>query len=349
MDKAAQNLLTILRGNTPDPATDKLVTLAQMHRVSYEVWRYAQHNPGFLTKRQLEKLDAHCRSNALKALDQLLELTRVSRAFHEDGIAYATVKGQQLSRMLYGRHAQKESVDLDLLLARAADLRKAHALLTTMGYSQSSLNRYKGRFARKVYLIGKREVDYFNPSNQSRIDLHLRPGANTYLTAYHFRNFFMELETTVIDGYPIFIPPPEQYFVYLCYHGALHQFMRLGWLVDIRAFLAVKGKTLDYHKVWKQAENMNATRHLQLALVLLRDWFGDTLPTQLQPRFEDGFRLRLLSRICRGQLARKSGYSLTLPGRSGKFVYMMILLHGLTARMDWMYGIFVRQVSGLLG
>jgi hypothetical protein len=159
----------------------------------------------------------------------------------------------------------------------------------------------------------------------------------------------MELETTVIDGYPIFIPPPEQYFVYLCYHGALHQFMRLGWLVDIRAFLAVKGKTLDYHKVWKQAENMNATRHLQLALVLLRDWFGDTLPTQLQPRFEDGFRLRLLSRICRGQLARKSGYSLTLPGRSGKFVYMMILLHGLTARMDWMYGIFVRQVSGLLG
>lgn len=349
MDKSCQNLLTLLRGNTPAPATDKLVTLAQMHRVSYELWRYAQHNPGFLTKRQLEKLDAHCRSNAMKALDQLLELTRVSRAFHEEGIAYATVKGQQLSRMLYGRHAQKESVDLDLLLARAADLDKAHALLLTMGYSQSSLNRYKGRFARKVYLVGKREVDYFNPSSQSRIDLHLRPGANTYLTAYNFRNFFMELETTTIDGFPIFIPPPEQYFVYLCYHGALHQFMRLGWLMDIRAFLAVKGNTLDYNKIWKQAENLDATRHLQLALTLMRDWFGDDIPAPLRAKMKEGFRLNLLARMCRRVLALPSGYSLTIPGRTGKFVYMMILLRGLSARLDWFYGMLVRQLSGLLG
>lgn len=349
MEKSSQNLLTLLRGETPQPATDALVTLAQMHRVSYEVWRYAQHNPGFLTKRQLEKLDAHCRSNALKALDQLLELTRVSRAFHEEGIAYASVKGQQLSRMLYGRHAQKESVDLDLLLARAADLNKAHALLTAMGYAQSSLNRYRGRFARRVYLIGKREVDYFNPSNQSRIDLHLRPGANTYLTAYHFRNFFMELETTVIDGYPIFIPPPEQYFAYLCYHGALHQFMRLGWLMDIRAFLAVKGKELDMNKVWRQAANMGATRHLQLALILLRDWFGDEIPVVLRAKMKEGPRLRLLARICRRGLSRPSGYPLTLAGRTGKFVYMMILLRGLSARMDWLYGIVTRQIAGVIG
>ena len=349
MEKSAQNLLTLLRGDAPQPATDKLVSMAQLHRVSYEVWRYAQHNPGFLTKRQLEKLDAHCRTNALRALDQLLELTRLSKAFHDAGIAYASVKGQQLSRMLYGRHAQKESVDLDILLARSADLEKAHAVITSMGYTQSAISRYKGKFPRRVFLIAKREVDYFNPATQCRIDLHVRPGANTYLTAFYFRNFFMELETTMIDGYPIFIPPPEQYFAYLCYHGALHQFMRLGWLMDIRAYLEVKGKNLDYDKIWNQALNMGATRHMELTLILLRDWFGDEIPAPLKSRMKEGIRLRLLAGICRRMIAREAGYSMTLPGRIGKLFYMMVLLRGFSARFDWFYGIVVRIVAGWIG
>ncbi len=349
MDTTCHHLLTLLRGETPPPASDKLVLMAQMHRVSYEVWRYAQHNPGFLTKRQMETLDAHCRRNALKALDQLLELTRVSKTFHEAGIAYASVKGQQLSRMLYGRQAQKESIDLDILLARPADLEKAHMVLNSIGYTRSPLSRYKGKFPRWIYLIAKREVDYFNPSNQCRIDLHVRPGANTYLTAYHFRNFFMELESTLIDGYPIFIPPQEQYFAYLCYHGSLHQYMRLGWLMDIRAFLTVKEKTLDYTKIRNQARNMGATDHLHLTLIVLRDWFGMEIPAPLRPYVKDSLRLRILARSCRRAITRPEGYSMTLRGRIGKFLYMMVLLRGLSARFDWVYGIVTRQIAGVIG
>ncbi len=66
----------------------------------------------------------------------------------------------------------------------------------------------------------------------------------TSLTDY-FSDVFNDLETFDLDGHPVTIFAREQYLVYLCYHGALHQFSRLGWLMDIRAFVATFRDVLD--------------------------------------------------------------------------------------------------------
>ncbi len=216
---------------------EKLIRLAEMHRVTYQLYVFAQGHPGMLNTSQVEMLADRCRKNALRSLEQLQELIRITGDFQQAGIPVVVLKGPQLARMVHGREALKESVDLDLLLVHDTDLEKAHLLLTGAGYTQSNLNAHTGKLSRKIFLIAKREVHYFNPRNKSHIDLHARAGANTYLTDGLFHDVFNELETFDLDGQPVTIFAREQYLVYLCYHGALHQFSRLGWLMDIRAFV----------------------------------------------------------------------------------------------------------------
>jgi hypothetical protein len=246
--------------------------------------------------------------------------------------------------MLYGREAFKESVDLDILLVNEPDLDQANDLFFRMGYTWSNLNVHKGKLSRKVFLIAKREIHYVNPVNGIHIDLHLRAGANTYLTSGLFRNFFNVLETDDLEGHPVNILPPEQYLAYLCYHGALHQFSRLAWLMDIRAFLAVKQHTLNFDRVLSLAVDIRAERSLVLAMTLLHEYFGDEMPRGLQKAVSEKRRIRFLAKNCRRMLKRDSSYGLTLQGRINKLIYMMVLIRGFAGRLDLLYGIMMRNV-----
>jgi hypothetical protein len=231
------------------------------------------------------------------------------------------------------------------MLVRESDLEQAHILLSGMGFTQSDLNAYPGKHSRKIFLIAKREVHYVNPVTQVHIDLHIRAGANTYLTAGRFRHIFESLETFDLEGQPVNILPPEQYLAYLCYHGSLHQFSRLAWLMDIRAFLSVKRDDLNDEKVLSQAREIKAERSLFLAMTLLHQFFGDEIPGTFEKAMAYKKRIGWLAKICRRMLIRDTGYGLTLQGRINKLFYMMALIRGFAGRIDLLYGIVMRVLA----
>jgi hypothetical protein len=353
MDKEVKTLLNILKGNgektwSGDPFdSEKLIRLAGIHRVTYQLYVFAQCHPGMLNTSQVEILADRCRKNALRSLEQLQELIRIAGALQQAGISVVVLKGPQLARMVHGREALKESVDLDMLLIHDTDLPKAHLLLTSAGYTQSNLNAHPGKLSRKIFLIAKREVHYFNPLNKSHIDLHARAGANTYLTDGLFRDIFKELETFDLDGQPVTIFAREQYLVYLCYHGALHQFSRLGWLMDIRAFVLAHQDVMDYRKAVSLARKNKSETCLFLAFSLLEKYFNDNVPDVLKQSMPGNNRFSYLVSSCYKMLSHEPGYGLTLAGRANKLVYMMRLLNNLPGRMDLLYGISMRFVSKL--
>jgi hypothetical protein len=354
MNGEVKLLLNILKGGG-DPElsgnpfdVDKLIRLAEIHRVTYPLFVYAQSHPGILESSRVELLSARCRNNAQHSLGQLQELIRVTGGFQRAGIPVVVLKGPQLARMVYGRNALKESVDLDILLVHGTDLEQAHLLLTADGYNQSNLNAHRGKLSRKIFLIAKREVHYFNPRNRSHIDLHLRAGANTYLTNSLFRDVFNELEIFDLDGNPVTIFAREQYLVYLCYHGALHQFSRLGWLMDIRAFVMVHKDILDYEKAISLARKSKSETCLLLAFSLLEKYFEDSVPFVIKQIIPGNNRFHYLVNSCYNMLAREPGYGLTLAGRTNKLSYMMRLINNLPGRLDWLYGISMRYVSKFL-
>jgi hypothetical protein len=344
-------LLKILKGRgdqgLPDDHFDseKLIRLAEMHRVTYPLYVFALGNPGILNISQVELLSDRCRKNALRSLEQLQELIHMTGDFKRAGIPVVVLKGPQLARMVHGREALKESLDLDLLLVQDSDIEKAHLLLTGSGYSQSNLNAHKGKWSRKLFLIAKREVHYFNPRSKSHIDLHLRAGANTYLTDRLFHHIFEELETFDLDGNPVTIFAREQYLVYLCYHGALHQFSRLGWLMDIRAFVRAYQDVLDYDKLVFLARKNNSETCVFLAFSLLEKYFADDIPDVIKQNMPENKRTEFLVNSCYQMLSSDPGYGLTLAGRANKLDYVMRLINNLLGRMDWIYGIFMRYLS----
>ena len=327
---------------------DRLMKLILMHKVSYQAMLYARQHEGFLSSLTLNRLETKCRQIALHALTLLQELIRIVREFQAARIPFAVIKGPQLARMLYGREALKESVDIDLMLVHQADLAKAHDVLSRLGYKWSTMDAYHAGLKRKVFLIAKREVQYTSPASRCTIDLHARPGANAYLTAGRFRELLTTLVPFDLEGTPVMVLPDEAYFVYLCYHGALHQFSRLAWLMDIRAFLQVKKNTLDYEAVRNIARTLRAERPVGLAVQLLEDYFGDEIPKPLTLLVTRSHRMRFLVSNCRDMIGRDEQYGLSLGGRFGKLLYMMVMIRGMAGKIDLLYGIMVRVVAGWL-
>jgi hypothetical protein len=332
----------------PDFDQDWLVKFAMMHKVSYQLLQYAHKHPGFLSADLIEKLENKCRQTALVSLNQLQELIRITRRLREKGIAFAVIKGPQLARMLYGHEAMKESVDLDIMLMNQREFTRLHEVFTQLGYTSINLNSYKTAFRKKVFIIAKREVQYTSPAIQGHIDLHIKPGANTYLTARVFRNFFTDFEDYQLEGVDMPVPPVEKYLVYLCYHGSLHQFSRLAWLLDIRAFLQLMKDILDYTRLLAIARSLRTERSVFLALMLLQDYFGDEIPKPLKNYIKHTKRMNFLLSACRRMIGRDEGYGLSWCGRTGKLIYMMYLIRGFTGKVDLIYGICMRYIaSGL--
>jgi len=346
-------LLKIVRGSdTPDISLSdidiqQLIRFSYRHKVVYQMLLFAQKHPEVFSGGQVTKLSNRNREVAQRSLTQLNEMKKIAGILSEKKIPFVCIKGPQLSRMLYGREAIKESVDLDIMLVDSNHLRKVHEIFTRLGYTESNLNDFPDSWHRKIFLIAKREVHYFNKENRCAIDLHIRPGANTYLTAKNFSGFLGGLTTYDLEGTPINVLPDEAYFVYLCYHGALHQFMRLAWLLDIRAFLQQKSKTLDFNKVIKIARILNVERSVYLALLLLEHYFGDDF--NAGPQFIiRSKRIQKLAVRCHAMLCSEPGYALSIKGRIGKVIYIMMLIKGFRGKIDWFYGIFMRQVMGMV-
>lgn len=354
-DLEIQLLLQIVKGGkapalSPPFDNGRLMDLALRHRVGYYLMQYAQQHKELFSPQQITGLDERCRQSALRSLRQLSEVKRIAEALTRERIGFACIKGLQLSRMVYGREALKESVDIDIMLTDSGDLMKVHDLLNSIGYTRSNLNQYKGRLKRRIFLIAKREIHYFSRETRCAIDLHVRPGANTYLTTRYFNGFLSTLKTDDLEGTTVPVLPDEAYLAYLCYHGSLHRYSRLAWLLDIRAFLKVKSSTLDYSKLMHTARQIHAERHVCLTFLLLEKYFNDQIPlyiSELQAfrQMCGTKRMKYLVSVCTAALGRDYDYEMTLRARIEKVIFMMLLVDSLASRIDWLYGIGMRVLA----
>ncbi len=341
-------LLDILSGKDdlqiPEAGFNKdiIIRLVLMHRVTGQFVKYARHHPGTFSAKHMEILDRRTKSNAARSLVQLHELIRIGREFNRTGISYACVKGPQLSRMLYEKEALKESVDLDIMLVNASQLDIAHEQLMILGYDRSNLNDFKGWLGRKMFLLGKREIHYLNSDAACHVDLHVRTFANAYFTAGRFRNFFSDLQKYDLEGVTVPVLPAEKYLVFLCHHGAVHQFQRLAWLMDIRFFILRMANSLDIYKAARIAKSMKIHHSFYLAMLLLKDFFGNEILDSIVDHYRYNRSIRFMISESRRIWSRDYAYMFTLRGRIVRMIYLMMLSSGPGGKLDLLLGILIR-------
>lgn len=322
----------------------RLLALSCKNRTNFYLFMYFQRHKHLVLTISLQQIHERMTRQAARSLRQLNELILICTKFNNLNLQYAIIKGPHLARMLYGNSAVKVSVDLDILMVNPEDLFSFHAVFINAGYNCHEQKLLTVSWKRNLYISAKRELHFFNPIVKCAVDLHVKPFANTILTHRRHRNFFSDLERIPFEGITIPILPSEKYFVYLCHHGACHQFARLGWLLDIRNFYNQQKEILVMDKILSVAGSMNTKRSVFLAFYLLEALFDVTMPEKIRQTTDHPGTIQWLAVNCLKAISYTKGESLTLKARFDRIVYLVKLTKGFAGKVDVVLSVFLRHL-----
>jgi len=187
-------------------------------------------------------------------------LDEASAALDEAKLRHVVLKGPLLAEDLYSDPGQRVSLDLDLLVA-PADLELALSALLELGYFSENGPHATYSRAHHVHL-------HLARADRPLVELHFRA----------FRGFGIELaaEPLLARSLPrpgaagsLRVLEPHDRFVYLALHAAGHLLERLGWLYDLKLFLAKV--PLDPTLVAARAEELGAGPAVALACSALAE------------------------------------------------------------------------------
>lgn len=249
------------------------LSLVDRHRTPALSWAALSRVPGIavreFARRELQKRSDACR---IKAMQHCLLLADVLKRFNHAAIPLMPLKGQILSLELYGDVGLRETLDVDLEVARE-DLARAQACLESAGWHPDST----------FSPMTPRQWDSFLSNEHSMAFLHARTGRMLEL---HWRNQWETPDATaarwargvpsVWQGYAVRAMSPADLALYMCGHGGGHLWFRAKWVGDLAR--AHASGLLDWEAAWDEARRSGQQGVLQVGLFLLHLLYGLPLP-----------------------------------------------------------------------
>lgn len=247
-----------------------------------------------------EPLKAVGRKATRVSLAATAEAIRLSALLNQAGIAVAVLKGPVVSQRYFGQPTLRDYHDLDLLID-PAQLRAALALLNAEGYRQLNGPPHDARPALTAYWQeGHKDVALVHDMRRVMIELHYRLWNNPYAMAP--LSIDDARANVVIGAASLRCFDDRLSFAYLAAHGAAHRFIRLKWLVDIRAIQATTSAD-ELRQLLESAERAGAGAAARLALALSAQLFGDTLPPAVKSAVAADARIERKLQACMRALA----------------------------------------------
>ncbi|HYN80874.1 MAG TPA: nucleotidyltransferase family protein [Gemmatimonadaceae bacterium] len=200
------------------------------------------------------------------AISRTLILTQLVKSLDRAGVPSIVLKGPAVAIAAYDDYSRRTFADADLLVRRR-DLIRARDLVLSRGYSA----RYRPE--RENGLIAGQHALEFSDSRTS-VELHWT------LLSRHLR---FNLDVDDLWSHAVVTPcmdsqmrvlAPEHLFLYLCAHGAKHEWRIFRWVCDI-AQLADRLTPTQAERVMGLANDAHAKRLLALGLRLVREMFGE--------------------------------------------------------------------------
>lgn len=208
----------------------------------------------------LEKLSrAYALSRTLLMMDLVNGLAR-------SDIPVIVLKGPAIAIAAYDDYSRRIFGDADLLLRRD-DLGRARDLLVARGYTPHFQPERAGGL-----ISGQSALEFSN--SRATVELHWT------LLSRHLRfnlsvdDLWAQSRLTDCVSSEMRTLAPEHLFLYLCAHGAKHEWTLFRWICDI-AQLAERLTTSQANRVTELAGEANAKRLLALGLRLAREMFGE--------------------------------------------------------------------------
>lgn len=240
-EQKRQRAYTDCRQLIAEPVLDwsAVIKLAEMHKIYPLLYR------GLQQANALEFTPVDIRHTLLQiqqrqvrlALTQTAELVRLNKLFQAAGIPVMPLKGLLLAQRLWGDLGARQSGDLDLLV-EPAQLDKAEQILITAGYRKQYPNFPLTPRQQGVFMQTFHHCNFVHADTKILVELHWKPFDNEHLLPEaYYQQMRQRLVTQHIANVPFIQFADADLLLYLCLHGAKHQWYRLKWLCDVAALL----------------------------------------------------------------------------------------------------------------
>ena len=238
-----------------------LVEAAEHHGLAPILHRVVERAAGAPVPEEAARLLRECyRDSARRNLIFTAKLLELLDAFAGAGVAVVAVKGPVLAEMLYADPVLRPFSDLDLLV-RKQDVAAALAVLSGAGYR---LAAHLARLSVRGLLRLEFEV-LLQGGRMPPVDLQWEIGLGDYPFGYDPEILWRSLGRARIAGREVAGLTPESLLLFLCVHGAKHNWSRLHWVGDVARLARLEP---DWETALETAAAAGCERPVLLGLLL---------------------------------------------------------------------------------
>lgn len=262
---------------------ERFLDLVKAHQVAATLSSRISALKPHLQKEEYESLSTWINSRVFQQLNLSKELFDILKKFDEADVKVISLKGPALSQQLYGSFAQRESIDLDLMVL-PTDFFKAEEIILSFGYestnydlakfSKRQLKAYQNYFCDSSYLGHK--------VGKGMIDIHWRMFDNAQVFPKSIDQLFEQAAPEKIAGHRMLKLSNEDLFLYLAIHASKHEWSKLKWLLDIRAFMLKYEGSVNWDVFMKYCIKHKIQRPVVMAVWLSHLYFNTGVPEIIQ-------------------------------------------------------------------
>ena len=311
---------------------DRLLQLLQRHRLMPLSAPVREQLP----EEQQEQWKMLLQQKTLQSLKISAETAHLIQALKREGIVAIPLKGSVLAHTLYGDVGLRHFNDIDLLIDRA-DLEQTAEVLSGLGYRQLYPCSLSPRQER-VYTRYKKDAGFFNREQRLFIELHYGIYVHELLRRADEPAIRDATEKVELHNEEIVVFDRATTFIYLVYHGCLHQFFRLFWLRDVAE--ALQRWELDHAAILEKMRSLGLERMAGIAMLLAERWFAVQVPDPFRKVISEEPAVQRLVESCQQRILGPEQESFSMKFRRHR--YLLGLKPGLKYKWAVLWSIFQR-------
>lgn len=218
--------------------------------------------------------------NTQRALAHTAETIRLYTAFQNAGLDALPLKGACLSQQIYCSPGLRYAGDIDILVAESR-LSEADHTLQQLGYERVSPGFPWSDSRARLYRWHTHTAYYRHATRCPELELHWRLHANPSLHPIDYDAFRDTCETVMLADKNMPVLPPAEQLVYLCSHGARHNWRRLHWLCDLPPLMQLVDANDQRDWFQHRVRSLGLERTVQQSLTLCDRIWPDMTPSPL--------------------------------------------------------------------
>lgn len=262
---------------------NQFMMLALSHGIFPVVYYALKEYSNLIPKNLLSTMKSENMVIAKQNILMTSELIKIMKLLEENNIEAISFKGPVLSQMAYGNITFRQYCDLDILV-NEDDLKDAVKLIKNLNYKTDE------NLLKKI-LKNKSIFHDISLDNLISVELHWRLFSDEFNTGIENIDIKQNLDELILSKNKLKSFQIEILVLYLCVHGAKHNWERIEWLLDI-SNLAIN-KKINWKILLKLAKESNTEKILYSTFYLCHNILDNKLPIVLEEKIKQKKILKL--------------------------------------------------------